>query len=97
MRELTADGAVEERNYASKPLTAEELESILDAAGSVEAVLNVRNKTVRERGWKHDPPDRATFVRETVKDNNLIRRPILITDDSVVVGKDEDALRAALS
>ena len=94
VREL--DPEVEERNYAKKPLAADEIEALIDAAGGVPAVLSTRNATAKAHGWDRTPPDRATFVAAAAADNNLVRRPILIAGDQVVVGKDLPAIRKLL-
>lgn len=95
VREL--DPAVEERNYAKKPLTAAEIEELVDLAGGVAAVLSARNALAKDRGWDKSPPDRATFVAAAAADNNLVRRPILVSGSEVVVGKDLPAIRALLA
>ena len=94
MRELDPD--VTERNYAKEPLTRKELQALVAAAPSVEALLNTRNKDVRERGWKQKPPSKAAFVTAVLEDNNLIRRPLLLAEGELAVGMDEDAIRALL-
>ena len=94
MRKL--DAGVEERNYAKEPLTKKEVASIVDAAGSVAAVLNARHVVAKERGWGDKPPSKAAFVDAVLKEPNLLRRPILIGARSVAVGKDEASIRAAL-
>jgi arsenate reductase-like glutaredoxin family protein len=90
------DPEVEERNYAKEPLTKKEVASIVDAAGSVAAVLNTRHAVAKERGWGDKPPSKAAFVEAVLKEPNLLRRPILVGKKSVAVGKDEAAIRAAL-
>lgn len=95
VREL--DPEVEERNYAKKPLTADEIEALIDRCGGVSAVLSTRNAIAKERGWDRTPPDRATYVAAAVADNNLVRRPILIAGDEVVIGKDLPEIRRVLS
>lgn len=94
MRELDPD--VTERNYSKEPLTKRELQALVKAAPSVEALLNTRNKAVREKGWKEKPPTRATFVREVLEDNNLIKRPLLLVDGELAIGKGEDGIRELL-
>ncbi len=88
--------SVSERNYAKEPLTKRELESIVDAAGGVAAVLNVRHDLAKARGWKAEPPKKAEFVAAALEQPNLLRRPVLVVDGRVVVGKDEGAIRALL-
>lgn len=94
MRELDPD--VELRDYAKKGLTAEEIGEIVDAAGSVAAVLNKSHATAKDRGWRENPPDKATFVGSAVAENNLLRRPIVLAGGKAVVGTSEAALRGLL-
>lgn len=94
VRKLGAD--VEERDYAKSPLTRAEVTAIVDAAGGVAEVLNTRHAAARDRGWKDKPPARATFIAAVLEEPNLLRRPILVDGKTVVVGKDEAALKKAL-
>jgi len=82
---------LEERNFSKTPLSRAEIERVLDLAGSVGAALNAYNKTVRANGWKASPPPRAEYVEAVLGDNNLIRRPMLIVGDEVVIGRNEEA------
>ncbi len=93
MREL--DEKVEERNYAKKPLTREELEEILSVVSVADAV-NTRHELAKEKGWKAAPPTKAAFITAALEDNNLLRRPILINKGRAVVGKDAAELRGLL-
>lgn len=87
MRELFP--GIEERNYAKGPLSAAELRAIVAAAGGVAPVLNATHAIAKERGWKAAPPAVEDFVAAAVAEPNLLRRPILLADGRVVVGKDE--------
>ena len=95
MREL--DPKVEERNYSKDPLTKAEVQAILKVAPSVAEVLNTRHKTAKKNGWKEKAPSRAAFTAAVLKENNLIRRPILIAGAKIVVGKGEAAIRDLLT
>jgi arsenate reductase-like glutaredoxin family protein len=95
VRELAPE--ITERNYAKQPLTATEIEELIRVAGGVGPILSTRNATAKERGWSAaTPPARAEFVAAAVADNNLIRRPILVRDGQVVIGKDVPAIRRLL-
>lgn len=95
MRELAPD--VSERNYAKDPLTSSEVERILDTAGGVAAVMNTRHKRVKEQGWKQTPPSPSAFTHAVLEEPNLLRRPITLSGNQAVVGKDEQALRDLLA
>jgi arsenate reductase-like glutaredoxin family protein len=86
---------VEEVDYAKTGLTASVVEGIVDKAGSVGAVLNTRHKTVKEKGWVEKPPSKAAFAKAVSEDVNLLRRPILIDGERVVIiGFDKPAYAA---
>jgi arsenate reductase len=84
------------RDYARKPLTEDEVRTIVRAVG-VADVLNTRHEIAKQRGWKERPPSEDELVRAAVAEPNLLRRPVLIRDGRAVVGKDADALRALLA
>lgn len=94
MREL--DPAVEERNYSKVPLTKKEIGEILKAV-SVADVLNTRHKVAKAKGWKEKAPSKTVFVQAAVEENNLLRRPILLSGGEAVVGKSEAAIRELLA
>ncbi len=85
-----------ERNFAKLPLTRKEVELILKAAPSIEAVMNTRHKIVKANGWKDRSPTQKAFVAAAVEENKLLRRPILVAHGKVVVGRDLDGIRALL-
>lgn len=85
------------RNYAKEGLTRAEIERILKAVPSAADVMNARHATAKANGWKDKAPSKAAFVKAAVLENNLLRRPILLRGSALVVGKDEDALRALLT
>ena len=94
MRELQPD--IEQRDYAKKPLTKDEVLALVKLAGGVAPLVSTRNTVVKERGWATSPPDAATFAAAVAVDNNLLRRPIVVVGKQVIIGRDEDAWRAAL-
>lgn len=90
------DLQVEERNFNKDALSTAELSEIVDLAGGVAAIISTRNATVKANGWAADPPDQVTFVAAAAEDNKMIKRPILIAGDRVVVGNDAAGIREAL-
>jgi arsenate reductase-like glutaredoxin family protein len=80
---------VDEVNYAKKPLDEAALRHILEAVGSVEALVNKRHALVKERGWAERPPSADELVRAALADPNVLRRPILLRGKTVLVGFDK--------
>jgi arsenate reductase-like glutaredoxin family protein len=90
------DATVEMRDYAKKGLSAEEIGEIVDAVGSVSAVLNTRHVTAKAKGWAEKPPDKAVFIMAATVENNLLRRPVVLSGGAAVVGASEKELRRLL-
>lgn len=71
---------LKEKNYSREPLTADEVRQMVAAVG-VPELLNTTHAICKERGWKANPPEPEVFVAAAVQEVNLLRRPILVTDD----------------
>jgi arsenate reductase-like glutaredoxin family protein len=82
---------LEEINYAKTGLTEATVKEIVARAGSVAAVLNTRHATAKDNGWIASPPSAAVFAKAVAAEPNLLRRPILIVGDRVIVGFDKPA------
>lgn len=93
MRELSSKLSfeLEEINYAKTGLDEATVKAIVAAAGSVAAVLNTRHATARANGWVDSPPSAAELARAVAAEANLLRRPIVIAGDRVIVGFDPEA------
>ena len=50
--------------------------------------LNSRNELYRERDMKNAPPPRAEALKLMSENPNLIKRPILVDGDRIVLGSD---------
>ena len=58
--------------------------------------LNSRNELYRERNMKENPPSREEALQLMAAHPNLIKRPILIRGDEIVLGFQEDEMRGLL-
>jgi arsenate reductase (glutaredoxin) len=72
-------------------LSVAELEKLIGARDYRE-FLNTRNELYRERGMKENPPPREEALCLMSENPNLIRRPILVKGNRIVLGFDEEAL-----
>jgi len=50
--------------------------------------LNTRNELYRERGTKENPPSRAEALKLMSENPNLIKRPILVDGEKMVLGSE---------
>ena len=82
---------LDEINYAKKGLDEATIRAIVAKAGGVAAVLNARHATAKANDWVAKPPSAAAFAKAAAADPNLLRRPIVIAGDRVIVGFDPKA------
>jgi arsenate reductase-like glutaredoxin family protein len=75
----------------TKGLPIAELEKLIGSR-DYRDFLNSRNELYRERGMKENPPPREEALRLMSENPNLIRRPILVKGNRIVLGYDEEAL-----
>lgn len=87
--------ALVERDYAKKPLTADEIGDIL-GADEVLPFLNSRHAIFRERGFATQLPPRDELIALIQAEPNLLRRPIIRQGRKFVIGFDREAIRALL-
>jgi arsenate reductase-like glutaredoxin family protein len=84
---------LDEHDLGKARLTAEQLDALIGARDYRE-FLNPRNELFRQRKMKEHPPEREEALKLMAGEPNLIRRPIVIRGGRMVLGFDEEALRA---
>jgi arsenate reductase-like glutaredoxin family protein len=91
--QLGAD--IESRDLDKAPLSVEELEHLIGKR-DYKMFLNTRNELYREKKMAEKPPSRSEAVALMSKNQNLIKRPILLRGGEILLGFDEDAYRKLL-
>jgi len=80
----------ESRDFLKDPLTRAELEKIIDA-DNVIAFLNTRHTIVKANKWKENPPTKTQAIAAILKDNKVIRRPLVKIGNRRIIGFDRAA------
>jgi arsenate reductase-like glutaredoxin family protein len=75
----------EEREYGKNPLSEQELREII-GDGPIERFLNTRTPLYRKRNMKQKPPSKDEAIKLMLKDQNLLRRPVIIKGKKKVTG-----------
>lgn len=83
---------LELRNLDKERLTVAELDALIGDRDYRE-FLNTRNDMYRKRQMKEHPPARAEALKLMAADPNLIRRPVVIAGERIILGYDEGALK----
>jgi arsenate reductase (glutaredoxin) len=86
---------LDERNLDKEPLNEEELNAIMGTR-DYKQFLNPRNELYRTKRMAENPPPRAEAIRLMAQTPNLIRRPVVIRGDQIVLGFDEAAYQKLL-
>jgi arsenate reductase len=77
-----------ERDFGKKPLSVEELEQLFGDR-PLGPVLNSRHEIYRSRDMKGRLPARDEVIRLIAENPNLMRRPLLVAGEDILVGFDE--------
>ena len=88
---LRDKGADFEEVDLNRGLSVAELDALIGKR-DYRLFLNSRNELYRELGMKENPPAREKALELMSRNPNLIRRPILVKADRIILGYDEDAL-----
>ena len=88
--------AADERDMSKQPLTADELRALIGDR-EIKPFLNTRTEMYRERSMKTNPPSKDEAIALMAENANLVRRPLLVSDDAIVFGFDEEAYRQLTS
>jgi arsenate reductase-like glutaredoxin family protein len=75
----------------NKGRSVEELDRLIGER-DYSTFLNSRNKLYRERKMKENPPSRSEALRLMSEHPNLIKRPILVNADQMVLGFQESEM-----
>jgi arsenate reductase (glutaredoxin) len=84
---LELGAELELRDLGAKPLSEKELDEMIGAR-DYKLFLNTRNELYRERKMADKPPTREAAVRLMSRNPNLIKRPIVVRGDQIVIGLD---------
>lgn len=94
LRELGVD--VPFHDFVTDPPTPEQVRDWARRAGGVTALLNTRGRHFKEQGLTPDAFDEGGWVQRLSQDGRLLKRPVLVTGDGIVIGFDPEAYRRAV-
>jgi arsenate reductase len=79
------------RDIGKDRLRAEEIENLIGKR-DYKAFLNTRNEMYRRKKMKENPPSRAEAIKMIVAEPNLIRRPMIVAGNKIVLGFDRERI-----
>jgi arsenate reductase (glutaredoxin) len=86
---------LQSRDLDKLPLSETELDQLIGGR-DYKLFLNPRNELYRERNMAEKTPSKAEAIRLMSKNPNLIKRPVVVRGDQIVLGLDEAAYRKLL-
>ncbi len=86
---------LDSRDLDKNRLSEAELEQLIGTRDYI-PFLNPRNELYRTKNMSEKPPSRAEAIQLMAKTPNLIRRPVVIRGDQIVLGFDEAAYKKLL-
>ena len=79
------------RDIGKDRLRPEEIESLIGDR-DYRQFLNTRNELYRRNNMKENPPSRDEAVKMIAAEPNLIRRPIIIAGNKIILGFDQERI-----
>jgi arsenate reductase-like glutaredoxin family protein len=79
----------------SPGLSVEDLDRLIGER-DYKLFLNSRNELYRERKMKEHPPSRAEALKLMAANPNLVKRPLLVKGDRIVLGFDAEQMKKLL-
>jgi arsenate reductase-like glutaredoxin family protein len=89
---LKLGAELEYRDLNKERLSEAELEELIGGRDYKE-FLNTRNELYRSRKMKERPPSRAEAIKLMAKEQNLIRRPVVLRGSQIMLGFDEETYK----
>jgi arsenate reductase-like glutaredoxin family protein len=86
---------LDSRDLDKQPLSEKELDELIGAR-DYKLFLNPRSELYRERNMAEKTPSRADAIRLMSKNLNLIKRPVVVRGEQIVLGLDKAAYRKLL-
>lgn len=86
---------LDSRDLDKNRLSEDELDELIGAR-DYKPFLNPRNELYRAKNMSQNPPTRTEAIRLMSKTPNLIRRPVVIRGDQIVLGFDEAGFKKLL-
>jgi Spx/MgsR family transcriptional regulator len=81
---------LEVRSFEKQPLNKTELDELIGER-DYKQFLSTRNELFKTKNMKEHPPTRAQAIALMAEHPNLIRRPVVIRGQKLVLGYDEEA------
>jgi len=82
---LELGAELESRDLDKQPLSEKELNELIGAR-DYQLFLNSRNELYREKKMAEKPPKREEAIRLMARNPNLIKRPVVVRGDQIVLG-----------
>ncbi len=79
------------RDIGKDRLDPQEIENLIGQR-DYKTFLNTRNELYRRQNMKEHPPTRAQAVKMIAAEPNLIRRPIIISSEKIIIGFDQESI-----
>jgi arsenate reductase-like glutaredoxin family protein len=85
------------QDIKTEPMTAADVDAMIERAGSAEALFSKRARKFKELGLKDQNLSEEQMRQLIIDEYTFLKRPVLILDDQIFVGNSKKVVEAAAS
>lgn len=95
LKEWDLDEDVELQNIKSDAMTAEQVDHMIQLAGSAEALFSRKAMKYRAMGLHEKDLSESDYRQLIIDEYTFLKRPVLILDDQIFIGNSKKVVAAA--
>ena len=95
LKELELPDSIEQQDIKTEPISAEQLDSMTELAGSYEALFSKRAQKYKTMGLKTKVLSESDYRALILEEYTFLKRPVLLFNNQIFVGNAAKTVEAA--
>ena len=95
LKEWELDDDVELQNIKTAPITADQIDEMIDLAGSAEALFSRKAMKYRSMGLNEKTLSEKEYRQLILNEYTFLKRPVLVLDKQIFIGNSKAVIAAA--
>lgn len=97
LKEWNLDDSFELQDIKTQPMSAEQVDQMIELAGSAEALFSRRSMKYKSMGLKDKTLEEKDYRQLIIDEYTFLKRPVLIIDDQIFIGNAKAVVADAIA